>query len=77
MPRVHDVVPLLHVDGVVEALTALLQRTGSSGQHCPRAAPTQGVVSCTYEQWFKPYSPRRMVLPASSFWEAHAAVFAV
>ena len=59
MPRVHDVVPLLDVDGVVEALTALLQRTGSSGQHCPRAAPTQGVVSCTYEQWFKPYSPRR------------------
>ena len=45
MPRVHNVVPLFDVDGVVEALTALLQRTGSSGQHCPRAAPTQGVVS--------------------------------
>ena len=57
MPRVHDVVPLLDVDGVVEALTALLQR--NSGQHYPRAAPTQGVVSCSYEQWFKPYSPRR------------------
>ena len=27
--------------------------------YCPRAAPTQGVVSCTYEQWFEPYSPRR------------------
>ena len=51
MPRVHDVVPLLNVDGVVKALTALLQRTGSGGLHCPRAAPTQGVVSCTYEQW--------------------------
>ena len=59
MLRVHDVVPLLDVDGVAEALTALLQRTGSGGQHCARAAPTQGVVSCTYEQWFKPYSPRR------------------
>ena len=59
MLRAHDVVPLSDVDGVVEALTAVLQRTGSSGQHCPHAAPTQGVVSCTYEQWFKPYSPRR------------------
>jgi hypothetical protein len=59
MPRVHDVVPLLDVDGVVEALTARLQSTGSSRLHCPRAAPTQGVVSCTYEQWFKPYSLRR------------------
>ena len=58
MPRVHDVVPLLDGDGVVEALTALLQRTGSGGLLRPRAAPTQGVVSCTYEQWFKPYSPR-------------------
>ena len=55
----HDVVPLLDVDGVVEALTACLQSTGSGSLYCPRAAPTQGVVSCTYEQWFKPYSPRR------------------
>ena len=45
MPRVHDVVPLLHVDGVVEALTACLQSTGSGSLYCPRAAPTQGVVS--------------------------------
>ena len=30
MPRVHDVVPLLDVDGVVEALTACLQSKGSS-----------------------------------------------
>ena len=59
MPRVHDVVPLLDVDGVLEALTARLQSTGSGSLYCPRAAPTQGVVSCTYEQWFKPYSPRR------------------
>ena len=59
MPRVHDVVPLLDVDGVVEALTAHLQGTGSGSLYCPRAAPTQGVVSCTYEKWFKPYSPHR------------------
>ena len=59
MPRVHDVVPLLYVDGVVEALTACLQSTGSGSLYCPHAAPTQSAVSCTYEQWFKPYSPRR------------------
>ena len=53
---VHDVVPLLDVDGVVEALTARLQSTGSGSLYCPHAAPTQGVVSCTYEQWFKLYS---------------------
>ena len=27
--------------------------------HCPRAAPSVGVVSCTYHQWFRPYSKRR------------------
>ena len=59
MPRVHDVVPPLDVDVVVEALTGHLQGTGSGSLYCPRAAPVQGVVSCTYEQWFKPYSPRR------------------
>ena len=36
-----------------------LAGTGSGSLYCPRAAPTQGVVSCTYEQWFKPYSLRR------------------
>ena len=89
MPRVHDVVPLLDVDGVVhalwppsmKALTARLQSTGSGSWYCPRAAPTQGVVSCTYEQWFKLYSPRRRYcncqLPVTRFWEAHAAIFAV
>ena len=41
---------------VVEALTARLQSTGSSSLHCPRAAPTQGVVSHTSS---KPYSLRR------------------
>ena len=59
MPRAHDVVPLLDVDGVVEALTGHLQGTGSGSLYRPHAAPTQGVVSCTNEQWFKPYSPRR------------------
>ena len=73
MPRVHDVVHLLDLDGVVEALTGRLQGTGSGSLYFPCAAPIQGVVSCTYEQWFKPYSPHRRYcqLPA------HAAIFAV
>ena len=45
MPRVHDVVPLLDVDGVAEALTTHLQSTGSGGLYCPCAAPTQGHMS--------------------------------
>ena len=44
MPRAHDVVPLLDVDGIVEALTQYLQGTGSGSLYSYRAAPTQGVV---------------------------------
>ena len=76
MPRVHDGLPLLDVDGVVKALTGRLQGTGSGSLYCPHAAPTQGVVSCTYEQWFKPHGPRRRYcqLPISGrrmqrFWQ--------
>ena len=58
MPRVFDVMPLLDVDSIVEALTAQLQDMGSAALYCYREAPTQGVVSCTYEQWFRPYSLR-------------------
>ena len=58
MPRVCDVIPILDVDNIVGALTAQLQNMGS-GLYCPRMAPTRGVVSCTYEQWFRPYSIRR------------------
>ncbi|DBA96107.1 TPA: hypothetical protein ACH3X1_001601 [Trebouxia sp. C0004] len=56
MPRVFDVMALLDIDCVVEALTVQLQDMGSAALYCPHAAPTQGVVSCTYEQWFRPYS---------------------
>ena len=67
MPFMHDVVPLLDVDGVVETLTERLQSTDFGSLYCPRAALTQGVVSCTCEQWFKPYSPcsRCYQLPGS------------
>ena len=59
MPCVTDVVPLLDVDGVVDALTGRLTCVGPGSVYCPRVAPSQGVVSCTYEQWFRPFSPRR------------------
>ena len=59
MQRVTDLVPLLDVDGIVDALTEPLTRVGSGNVYCPRVAPSQGVVSCTYEQWFRPFSPRR------------------
>ena len=76
MPRVHDVAPLLDVDGVVEALTARLQSTGSGRLHCPCAAPTQGVVACPFEQWFKPYSPHKGIREfCKCFVAEHFAVF--
>ena len=59
MPRVFDVIPLLEIDSIVEALTVQLQDVGSAALYCPREAPTRGVVSCTYEQWFGPNSLRR------------------
>ena len=37
-------------------LTAQLQNMGLGAFYCPRMAPTRDVVSCTYEQWFRPYS---------------------
>ena len=59
MPRVCDVIPILDVDNIIEVLTTQLQDLGNSALYCPRVAPTRGVVSCTYEQWFRPYSLRR------------------
>ena len=77
MLRVTDVVPLLDVDGVVDALTERLTCIGPGSVYCPHVAPSWGVVSCTYEQWFKPFSPRRRYCQLSCFWEAHAALSAV
>ena len=59
MPRMHDVVPLLDVDGDVQALAARLQSTGSGSLYCPQAAPTQGLLTSTYVQSFRPCSLRR------------------
>ncbi|DBA85352.1 TPA: hypothetical protein ACH3X2_006033 [Trebouxia sp. C0005] len=56
MQRVFDVMPLLDVDNIVQALTVQLQDMGSAALYCPRDAPSLAVVFCTYEQWFRPYS---------------------
>ena len=46
-----SVIPILDVDNIVGDLTEQLQGMGSGALYCPRVAPTQGVVSCTYEQF--------------------------
>ena len=51
MPRVHDVVPLSDVDSVVEALTALLQSTGSGGLQCPREGPFRVLFHAKMSAW--------------------------
>ena len=59
MPHSVDVVPVLDVSVVVDALKASLQGPGASVVCCPRQAPTHGVVQYTYDQWFQPFSSRR------------------
>lgn len=44
MVRAYDVMPVLDVDNIVEALTTWLQDMGSGALYCPRATPTRGVV---------------------------------
>ena len=68
MPRVHDVIPILDVDKFMGELTEQLQGLGSGALYCPRVAATRGVVSCTYQQWFRPHSLRRRYchLPVSA-----------
>ena len=59
MPRDSDVVPVMEVAAIIEALREHLRGTHSYALHCPRAAPSVGVVSYTYHHWFKPFSKRR------------------
>ena len=54
MPRVCDLIPILDADKIAQALTAQLQDMGNGVLYCPRMTPTRGVVSCTYEQCFRP-----------------------
>ena len=59
MPRDRDVVPVMEVAAIIEALHEHLRGTHSYALHCPRAAPSAGVVSCTYHHWLRPFSKRR------------------
>ncbi|DBA98222.1 TPA: hypothetical protein ACH3X1_001148 [Trebouxia sp. C0004] len=52
-------IPVLEVGTIVEALRQHLGGTHDHARHCPRAAPSVGVVACTYHHWFKPFSQRR------------------
>ena len=47
MPHDSSVVPVMEVT----AIEALCEHH-SHALHCPRAAPSAGVVSCTYHCWF-------------------------
>ena len=59
MPHDSDVVPIMEVAAVIAALREHLRGTHSHALHCPRAAPSAGVVSCTYHHWFRPFSKHR------------------
>ena len=67
MPCDSDVVPVMEVAVIVEALREHLRGAHSHALQYPRAAPSAGVVSCTYHHWFKPFNePRRYCqLPVS------------
>ena len=48
---------------------------GLGSLHCPCAASTQGVVSCTHGRWFQPDSSCRSIASFLCLWRAHAAFF--
>ena len=48
MPLGRVAVPILEVGTIVEALRLHLGSTHDYALHCPRAAPSIGVVACTY-----------------------------
>lgn len=56
----------LHCEHVSKQAQGLLAY-GLGSLHCPRAATLQGFVSCTCEQWCKPFCPSSRYLPASLF----------
>ncbi len=48
MPVYSGVVPIIEVGTVVEALRLHLDGAHNYALHCPRAAPSVGIVACTY-----------------------------
>jgi len=59
MPVYSGIVPIIEVGTVVEALRLHLDGTHDYALHCPRAAPTVGIVACTYHHWSRPFSRHR------------------
>ncbi len=59
MPHDRGVIPVLEVGAIVKGLRQHLDGTHDYALHCPRAAPTVGVVACTYHHWFQPFSQHR------------------
>ena len=79
MPRVHGCgapVGCRWCCGGSDRTLAEYRFENSGSLYRPRSAPTQGVVSCTYEQWFEPHRPRRgyCQLPVSGR-QQHADLF--
>ena len=72
-----SVVPIMEVDAIIEALCEQLQGTHSHALQCPRAAPSAGVVSCAYHQWFRPFGKHRRFcqLPVSGKRRQHFLQF--
>ncbi len=59
VPRAVGVVPIIDVGVALESLNSHLQGSANHALRCPRAAPSVGVLTCTYEQWFRPISTSR------------------
>ncbi len=59
MPLDRGAIPVLEVGITVEALRQHLGGTRDHALHWPRAAPSVGVVACTYHHWFRPFSQHR------------------
>jgi len=59
MPHDRGVIPILEVGTIVQALRQHIGGTHDYALCCPRAAPTVGVVACTYHHWFRPFSQHR------------------
>jgi hypothetical protein len=59
MPHDRGVIPVLEVGAIVKGLRQHLDGTHDYALHCPRAAPTVGVVACTCHHRFKTFSQHR------------------
>ena len=59
MPHDRGVIPVLEVGTIVKALREHLGGTHDYAMYCPRAAPTVGVVTCTYHRKSRPFSQHR------------------